>query len=130
MDSRWYSHVLLSPPLGFNDADAYCSSIASGGHLASLYTEKQLDFFWLHPTRPAVPEWIGVMAYFIAHTGTVECRNVVDDPRPDISGCEDLLVGSMQNTKLSLAAARGIGRLPRTPEDLQLSAAVCERPAE
>ena len=57
---RYYWHASSPTALNYDQARSHCGSLRSGGDLASLYTQAQLDFLWQDPARPAVQEWLGI----------------------------------------------------------------------
>ena len=127
VDGHCYQHKLASPSVNFDAARALCASLASGGELAGLYSQADLDFFTLHSDRPDAQQWIGMK---VSMSDNYEFRNLLDNSRPDIPNFTDLLEGRRMNIQLSLPAGLATGKLLRTAASTRLSAVVCEAPAQ
>ncbi|KAF0311707.1 hypothetical protein FJT64_017549 [Amphibalanus amphitrite] len=122
VDGRYYWHATSTTVLSYDDARTHCQDLMSGGDLASLHTQAQLDFLWADTARPMSIEFIGVTYRDV--NGERRARNPDDtDLAFDITG---YITGS-SGSRLVLPSNRGTGQLLRMSHSgTRLTNMVCD----
>ena len=127
VDGHCFRHITANPAVNFDGGRALCDSMVSGGDLAGLYSQDCMDFFMDHYTRPNVNQWLGIQA---SSSTSWKLRNVVDGSTPGISNFNDILEGYLINMQVALPAGLAKGKLLRMAAKTEMSAVVCEAPAQ